>query len=428
MTRKPLFGLSVLLVATALVLLPDVPLSARTVTDCPAADPFDNDPDTDALNTCLDEYDVVQLEPSDQGGYVGYIINWVETGDCGFAWGPNGCGSGVVVGAGNTIEPGDEGAKPILIAHPELKAPLISTSHSANGFELHQIIVDGNRENRTNACDVGGTPDECSNIVIKADSFEVVGVESWNTLAGTGMGVEGEQFLITGSGFYWNGAEEGSGPVSDGLTLAVCIDSEVSGNSFANNSDVSLVLFENGNNCRIAHNNITQDGRYGLAGVGVSQNPNGEVVDNEVDALEDGLGYGIILGDHPWNASQNFGDAGEIYENTINGAVINLGICGIDDADVHDNSFSNHQGTRGLNSCTVSADYTVGHAGSASLQGGYTSLINDAGTACYTPAPAPLATASFRRSRESRTGPARMWQLLTTAAVSYPMERSGKLR
>lgn len=46
-----------------------------SVTTCDAADPFDNRPDTAALQTCLDNYDQVLLEPGGDPGYVGYLIN-----------------------------------------------------------------------------------------------------------------------------------------------------------------------------------------------------------------------------------------------------------------------------------------------------------------------------------------------------------------
>ncbi|HEX5473653.1 MAG TPA: hypothetical protein VFX12_03240 [Vicinamibacterales bacterium] len=67
-------------------------------------------------------------------------------------------------------------------------------------------------------------------------------------------------------------------------------------------------------------------------------------------------------------------DAGNVYFNSSSGAVVNLAIDGIDWGSVQSNTWSGANGTRGFN-CTLSGDYTAGHFGSASIQGGYVCRI-----------------------------------------------------
>src|SRR5262245_38070881 len=65
---------SLVAVAAALVLgLARAP--GGSVTTCEAANPFDQLPDDQAIQACLDEYDWVLLKPDSLPGYVGYIIN-----------------------------------------------------------------------------------------------------------------------------------------------------------------------------------------------------------------------------------------------------------------------------------------------------------------------------------------------------------------
>src|SRR5947209_4300154 len=50
------------------------PLAIESTTTCEAANPFDELPDDEALQACLDNYDQVLLKPDNLRGYVGYII------------------------------------------------------------------------------------------------------------------------------------------------------------------------------------------------------------------------------------------------------------------------------------------------------------------------------------------------------------------
>lgn len=76
-------------------------LHAYTSTTCPGANPFDNASDTEALNDCLAEYDVVALEPSDQEGYIGYIIANDPSSSTARYWGNT--SSGVLINSDNVL-------------------------------------------------------------------------------------------------------------------------------------------------------------------------------------------------------------------------------------------------------------------------------------------------------------------------------------
>lgn len=98
----------------------------------------------------------------------------------------------------------------------------------------------------------------------------------------------------------------------------------------------------------------------------------------------DKLAFALVVGPHPWDSGLSTDDAGEVYENEIGGAVVNLAVDGVYGGAVYDNSLSSAQGSAGYN-CSVSADFTLGHySGIYPLQGGSTSLVYDGGS-CYVP-------------------------------------------
>ncbi len=71
MSRRwlPFAALCALSVASAVP-----PAAIRSQTTCDAANPFDTVPDQVSLQACLDNDDVVLLEPEGRPGYVGYLV------------------------------------------------------------------------------------------------------------------------------------------------------------------------------------------------------------------------------------------------------------------------------------------------------------------------------------------------------------------
>lgn len=355
-----------------------------TSTTCPGADPYDQVSDTAALQYCVDNYDVVSLEPSGGGGYYGYYIgensgNGLRIRNFGRGYGPS-------------LETNGEG-KAHLVAMDDLEYPMIDVDSETYGWEMHSLVIDGNRYGRS------ALKSECvgyrgllSNVLAKGSTFYVAGVESVRALCGSGFEVHGDTFEIHNSSFVDNGTEvgeaaSGTEPWADGLTLLYCGNGYVHDNSFYDNTDVDLMV-ANGENCYIGRNYIEHTNKAGIAGIHVGAYagdlPGSHTYLNEIYSDENLLRAGMIVGHHPWDNGYTAEDVGEIYENDIYGAVINLAIDGISDGYIYDNVLSNHRGNVGLGSCTTAYAYTAGHVGSATIDSGYTSLVYDNG-GCYVP-------------------------------------------
>jgi hypothetical protein len=358
------------------------PLLAYTSTLCPAADPYDSNTDDAALQACLDTYDVVELEPTGGHGYVGYIIGGdglrLKGAEVGRSYGP------IMTTSGS--------GQALLIADPDLDTIMIESRDDAPGWELHNLIVDGNRYNRNNltACNSSQEKRFGSNIYAYGRGFRIVSVASVRAKCGTSLKIAGDDFEVTSSQFIDNGTEIQSVPyaISDGMTVARCDNGYIHDNSFEDNTDVDLVLFTiNSGYCYIARNDVSHTGKVGIAGIGVGADEDGtpglQLWDNDIYADHNKLRIGMAVGYHAWSASVDVGDIGEIYDNTIYGAAVNLSVDGIADGQIWNNSMSAARGTNGMNGC-YAYDYIAGHFGSASIQTGYTSLVYD-GTNCHTP-------------------------------------------
>jgi hypothetical protein len=364
------------------------PLRATTYTYCPAANPYDNDGDTAALQDCVDNYDVVVLTPPGGDGYVGYIIDDNE-------------GNGIRIrnldrDHGPVLMTDGDGSngKALLIADPDLTVHMIDAyDDNSNNWELHQLVVDGNRYNRTNYARCAYDAINQQNIRAKGSSFEIVGVESVRALCGSGMEVEGQDFEIYTSAFVDNGTPvpEASvdGEWADGLTLNRCDGAYIHDNSFYDNTDVDL-LVSSGVACGVARNSIFHLNKVGVAGMNIGGAESGasleyaNIWDDGVFSYEGLLGVGAVIGSHAWDSSGSTSTVGEIWNLSLDGATKDLAIDGIDDGYIHDISVSRNRGSASFGGCTDSYDYTAGHFGSATIPSGYTSLVFDGGY-CHTP-------------------------------------------
>ena len=350
------------------------PLRATTSTDCPTADPYDQASDTEALQECVDNYDIVMLEPQGGGGYYGYYIganegNGLRLRNAGRGYGP------ILMSGGDN--------KAVLIATDDLEYPVIDVDGDTDGWELHGLIIDGNRYGRSDLLsECQGYNGVRSNVLAKGHNFYVVGVESVRALCGSAFEVHGDNFEISNSSFVDNGTEVSEAPGgttawSDGLTLLYCEDGYVHDNTFYDNTDVDLVVNTVESACYVAHNYVEHTYKAGVAGLNVWSDYSQaelQVWDNTIYSDEDLLAGGLVLGLHPWDSGVTSPDVGEIYENDIHGAVINLVIDGIGAGYVYDNTFGTPQGNSGLGGCTTSTNYTAAHVGSATIQGSYTTL------------------------------------------------------
>lgn len=400
-------------VVSALVVISQEPTAARTFTwtYCNGsngdadADPYDNLSDTNALNWCLFYYDIVYLEPDNGGGYIGYVIGNSGPFTSGRYWGcydmdpdpdPEAleCYSGVELKSWNMLLPAGSGGKPRLIATDDLRAPMVSTRHSsASYYEIHGIAFDGNRGARP-AEDCGVDQIHrgwASNIMLKEGSdVQIIEIESYSALCGSALELNDiDNYTITTSYLGDNGFEEGTSgvgpePWADGLTLNNTSNGVVYYNQLEDNTDLGAVV-KGGETIYVAHNDVWNDDLYAFGGIHIQRCDDGcHTWDNDVWSDEDLMSFGIVLGRHPWPNTGDTGDVGEVYENYVDGAVINLAIDGIEAGVIVDNVLSNPQGSRGFETCTVSANLSVAHKGTATVQSGATESLHWSGGVCST--------------------------------------------
>lgn len=351
-----------------------VGVRTQTSTTCDAANPFDNDPDDAALQACLENYDWVLLKPDDLPGYVGYIVS-------------------------DTIKPRRRGSlltstsiprKATIRAAPELNGSMLRVS-GVDDFEISFIRFDGNRPNRTvrdKPCDAGHN---FRNVELSGVGFRVRFVESFQAVCGSAMTVgSSSRFLIYGSAFYDNGRQpEEAGGITglwaDGLTVFECRGATIRDNTFTDNTDVDLGV-NGGAGCSVYRNTITHTRKYAFAGmvIGDPGASGGEFSDNRISSGYDLLGFGLIIGCHPWAQCRGgYATDAVVRHNTVAGAVVNLAIDGLNGGSVRDNVVGAAQGSRVMGCPSGSAPYTVGHAiNVAPLQSGYTVRVYDPGSAC----------------------------------------------
>lgn len=344
----------------------------QSVTTCPEANPYDREPDHFAIERCLANFDRVLLQPEDGPTYVGYVV--ADTVDL--------RRSGVLLTSAQSP------MKALLVAAPSLAVPLLRAS--ASNFEISFIIFDGNREERdvrdkhcTEARNYRNV--ELSN----GTGFRIRYVESKRAVCGSGMTVGGSrQFEITQSWFYDNGrqpedANDIPGLWADGLNVFNCSGAIVRDNTFWDNTDVDLGV-NGGPGCAVYRNKITHFDRYAFAGLvaGDPTRSGGEFSENEVTSAPDRLGFGIVVGCHPWFECGN-GYASDlwVHDNKVEGAVVNLVVDGMSGGTIERNIVGRPQGTRIMN-CLEPAEYLIAHVLNVRLQPGYLVRPVDFVTSC----------------------------------------------
>lgn len=331
--------------------------AAQTV--CPA-NGNDTESDWETIQTCLNQGGDVWLDADVTNGY--YIDRTL-----------------FLTQSGQTFRGvSNFGYKALLFAMSSLSGPLIDGN--ASNYRVEQIMLYGNK--------FGRSPSECAtgNGVLRG-SFTVYNIESRDAVCGTGLAVEGT-FTITNSWFVFNGFAE-PGPWADGLTVWNCQGGTVAGNTFWDNTDVDLIV--GGGNCTVEDNTISHMNTYGFAGLMIGWFPGGDgnhtgsvFQRNNISSSADKLGFGIMVGSHPWTIDWPFVNAGTITGNSSSGAVINLMVEATFDGGVggtvSSNGVSGAQGSNGFLNCTVSSNYAAAHLGSLSIQPGAQPLIYDNGS------------------------------------------------
>lgn len=349
---------------------------ARNLTTCDAANPYDNLPDDVALQACLDGFDGVLLQPDprqDGSGYVGYLVSKTLE----------------LQKSGTLLTTANNPAVATMRAAPTL-AGLMLRVLNANNYEISFIRFDGNRDNRVVRDKPCSVIHDYRNVELSGTGYHVRYVESTGAVCGSAMTVGGSSsFEIYRSLFYDNGRqpEEANGITglwSDGLNVFGCTNSTIRDNTFWDNTDVDLGV-NGGSGCAVYRNTITHSWKYAFAGLvaGDPTRSGGEFSDNLVSSGYNLLGFGILVGCHPWSQCKGgYASNVSVYRNVASGAVVNFAVDGLNGGSIRNNTMSWSQGDRVLD-CHLSADYTVGHAIDVSrLQPGYVVRTYDAGTTC----------------------------------------------
>jgi parallel beta helix pectate lyase-like protein len=376
--RLYLVGAAVCIASAAAATAIVVPVRAafvRTTTTCDAANPFDNEPDDAALQACLDNYDAVLLQPDDRPGYVGYLVsNTIK-----------------IKRKGGLLTSAAIPAKATIRAAPDLSSSMLRAS-DVDDFDLSFIRFDGNRENRLvrdKPCTTAALNHR--NVELIGNGFSVRYVESFRAVCGSAMTVgDSSDFIIYRSLFYDNGrqpedADGIAGLWSDGLTVFKCVNATIRDNDFWDNTDVDLGV-NGGSKCAVYRNTITHSSKYAFAGlvVGDPSRSGGEFSNNVVTSGFDLLGFGIIVGCHPWaQCGGGYASGVAVYDNVTLGAVVNFAVDGLNGGSIRKNVMHGAQGSRLVNCPGPAADYTVGHAINVGpLQTGYAVRVFDPATAC----------------------------------------------
>ena len=78
-----------------------------------------------------------------------------------------------------------------------------------------------------------------------------------------------------------------------------------------------------------------------------------------VAPVEAGWSAALIVGHHPWNDDYDMTNSGDVVDNELEGAVVNLTIDGVRNGYVMDNVLYNDQGSAGLWGCAYQGAYTA---------------------------------------------------------------------
>lgn len=347
--------------------------AVRSATTCDAANPFDTLPDHIALQACLDAYDDVLLKPAYLPGYVGYIV-----GD-----------TIKIKRRGALLTTSENPYKAKIVAGLDLSSSMLRAL-DVNDFEISFITFDGNRDRRMPFVKPCDALRNYRNVEVAGNGFRIRYIESTRALCGSAFTAgDSSNFEIYGSLFYDNGAqpEDANGVDgfwADGVTVFKCVDATIRDNDFWDNTDVDLGV-NGGSGCSVYRNTITHTSRYAFAGIvaGDPTRSGGEFSDNIVTSNFNLLGFGILVGCHPWpRCAGAYATNVVVYRNFISGAVVNLAIDGLNGGRIEANTVSGAQGNR-LLTCRGPANYTVGHVVDVrSLQPGYTVRTFDFGGPC----------------------------------------------
>lgn len=341
-----------------LLLLVVLGFAGQASAQCAAygANPYDWTPDDTALNDCFAANSHVYLDR----GNPGYIIN-----------------QGLVLRSNQRLVT-SSGDKAILRAGPNLIVAMLQV-FGGHDYELSELIFDGRKWERARTDQCLPNTRNGLNLDLSGSNYRVHHLDVVNAMCLSGAFARGESFEIYSVLFADNGfpASDPAQRWANGMHVTRCTDGFIHNNWFVDNSDVGLAIVS-GHNCQVLWNEVTNYNTEGFAGIHVGDTPDnpqdltGAVVAyNTVNSGYNKLPFGLAVGPHPWNSSYTYGHVGEVRNNTITGAVVNLAVDGISSGYIGDNVASGNQGDRGFNCAGFSANITAIHFGSATINQSY---------------------------------------------------------
>ena len=213
---------------------------------------------------------------------------------------------------------------------------------STSDVHLEHIVIDGNNLSRLSSPSAVFCVNGFNTYGFNASVLDCVGcalddVVSRNALCGTGMLWSGGRATIQRSEFRGNGIALKNGLWADGLTLVYAPESNVTANSFIDNSDVALILGY-GVNSQVEHNVIIQRAQSSFAGLMLHNfhsddlsfrgDFRGAVISNNtIDCGSQLCTFGIQLGPRPWDDTRNI-VGGTVADNDVIGAKVGINVDG----------------------------------------------------------------------------------------------------
>ena len=244
---------------------------------------------------------------------------------------------------------------------------------------MSELTVDGDKYNRLD--DTGCTNEdnyawEGSNILARGSNYTIHHIDTINAQCGSGLELVGNDIHVYSVYAASNGfSVDEATKWADGITVLRCTSGYIHNNWVYENTDVGIAIF-GGTDCAIRWNDIANFERYAFAGMTLNDNGNdngwynGQIGSNWITSGYEKMSTGLYIGGHP--SPYSIIDMGDVVNNRIEGAVVNVWIEGVESGWFHDNWMLNPQGTRHNLCLGTSGNYLVNDFGLATIQGGWT--------------------------------------------------------